>query len=75
MREALARENLPAARRAAHTLKSGCLNLGAVALAALCGEMERPGEGEDALPLRLLSRMESEFIRVCAALEHERTGA
>ncbi|WP_235044858.1 ATP-binding protein [Geobacter sulfurreducens] len=74
MREALARENLPAARRAAHTLKSGCLNLGAVALAALCGEMERLGEGEDVLPLRLLSRMESEFIRVCAALERERTG-
>jgi signal transduction histidine kinase/CheY-like chemotaxis protein/HPt (histidine-containing phosphotransfer) domain-containing protein len=75
IREALARENLSFARRSAHTLKSGCLNLGAVTLASLCGEMERIGKGEEATALRTLACMESEFIRVCTALERERTGA
>jgi signal transduction histidine kinase/DNA-binding response OmpR family regulator/HPt (histidine-containing phosphotransfer) domain-containing protein len=59
-------------QRAAHTLKSGSANLGAVTLSALCKEMEMMGRN-DALDgaKPLYAKMQKEYEAVKAALNDE----
>jgi CheY-like chemotaxis protein len=72
LREALARGDGDALRRAAHSLKSSSANLGATQLADLSRELEglaRSGSVVGAEPL--LAQAEQEYLRVVAALEGE----
>ncbi len=67
---ALARGDAETCRRAAHSLKSNAASFGALALAALCKELEDVGRSGDlAAAPELLARVEAEFASVRAALE------
>jgi HPt (histidine-containing phosphotransfer) domain-containing protein len=59
-------------RQAAHSLKGSSGNLGARALQALCGDLEKTGRhGTLAGAADLLARVEEEYPRVIRALEGE----
>jgi CheY-like chemotaxis protein len=69
LRQALEQQDAPAARKAAHSLKSSSANLGAATLAALCWDWERKCQMH--LPenaREMLSFMEDEYHRVKEAL-------
>lgn len=70
MRQAIASGQAPALQRAAHTLKSGSANLGALAFAAQCKELEDMGrigalDGAD----EKYRHLESAYTGVVAALQ------
>lgn len=56
--------------KAAHSMKSGCLNMGATGLGELCAKLEKIGrsgtinEAED-----LLAKIQGEYVAVVAAFE------
>ena len=73
MREALAAGDAEALRRAAHTLKSNSATFGAMALSALCRELEEHGkhgaiEGAD----ELVAQIEAAYEQVEPALRSAR---
>ena len=69
LREALARDDSQAARRAAHSFKSSSGNLGALRLATFCKELEASGRsGNLACAGTLLADIEAEYQRVSEAL-------
>ncbi|MDQ3302653.1 MAG: response regulator [Actinomycetota bacterium] len=72
LREATETVDARSVKRIAHTLKGSCGNMGAVRMAALCGELEAIGHSEDlgAAPAHIF-RLEEEFGRVRAAFEQE----
>jgi two-component system, sensor histidine kinase and response regulator len=60
--------------RCAHSLKGSCGNFGASAMWEACQRLEKlAGTGTVSGAPELLSQIESEFARVRAALEHERS--
>jgi HPt (histidine-containing phosphotransfer) domain-containing protein len=69
MADAVSTQDFDALQGAAHTLKSSSANLGALALAELCKEMEEEARGKS-LPLAAarMVRIEHEFGLVRAAL-------
>jgi len=77
IREAVARNDAAALRRAAHTLKSSSASLGALVLAALCKDLEAMGradriaEAATVLPALLT---EGEAVRVALAAELNGSG-
>ena len=73
LREAVHSGDDPEAmRRAAHSFKSGCANVGAVSLAALCKELEALGRrGEVDGAAALLDRIEQIYPLVCSQLTDE----
>ena len=77
IREAVARNDAAALRRAAHTLKSSSASLGALALAALCkgleamGRTNRVAEAITVLPALLT---ESDLVHVALAAELNGSG-
>ena len=75
MRQALKTGDAAVLRRIAHSLKSNSASFGAMALGELCRELEMIGkanllDGAD----ELITRADTEFIRVQAALETLRQG-
>ena len=58
----------PELERAAHTLKSTSASVGAVALAAVCAEIERAAR-TGAVDPPLIAAAETEHAAACAALE------
>ena len=60
----------PALAQAAHALKGAAANIGATAVAALCGELEEMGRSgkHDGGP-HLVSRLEAELVQVDAELD------
>ncbi|QIN81445.1 response regulator [Rubrobacter tropicus] len=72
LRDAVEAGDARPVERVAHTLRGSCANMGAVAMEAICGELEGMGRSNDvsAAP-SLLSRLEAEYERVRAALEQE----
>jgi len=62
--------------RVAHTLKGTCGNMGALGMAAICGELHDTGHSGDLwrAPV-LVERLEAEFGRVGQALEAEMEGS
>ena len=56
--------------RAAHTLKSSCANMGAVALAKLASDLEAMGKAGGLPAKSVLERFRNEYVRVEAALTH-----
>jgi signal transduction histidine kinase/DNA-binding response OmpR family regulator/HPt (histidine-containing phosphotransfer) domain-containing protein len=72
MHEAVRLGDGEALREAAHTLKTGSANLGAVALAALCKEMEELGrQGRPEQARSLLDRLDDAYQQALAALSLE----
>ncbi|WP_248762054.1 response regulator [Pseudarthrobacter sp. SSS035] len=65
LREAVTNGGGPALSQAAHALKGAAANIGATAVASLCGELEDMGRSGrlDGGP-QLLSRLEAELVRV-----------
>jgi two-component system sensor histidine kinase/response regulator len=69
LREALARSDARATRKAAHSFKSSSSNLGALHLATLCKELETSGRSGNLTSAGiLLADIEAEYQRVCEAL-------
>jgi PAS domain S-box-containing protein len=72
LRDAVAQADAPTLEHAAHSLKSSSSNVGAVALAALCKEMEYMGQDNDlANTHMLLKKIEAEYAQVQDALAAE----
>lgn len=70
---ALAEDDPPAFRRAAHTLKSGSNSLGAIHLGRLCLEMEEMGKTGHLEDTRdTLGAANAEYAHVCAELSEKR---
>jgi CheY-like chemotaxis protein/HPt (histidine-containing phosphotransfer) domain-containing protein len=73
MKVAAAANNTEAVRLAAHTLKSTCTNVGAVALSATCREIEQYARANDVDgALTRISAIQDELDRVLAALVLEK---
>jgi HPt (histidine-containing phosphotransfer) domain-containing protein len=72
MREAVDGGDALRLKKAAHGVKGAAANLGGSQLAALCGELERMGR-ESTLDgaAALLPQVETQYQRLCAALQHE----
>ncbi len=72
LREAVEAGDAHSVERIAHGLKGSSGNLGAVRMSALCTELEEMERSDElkAAP-ELISRLEEEFGRVCAAFEEE----
>jgi HPt (histidine-containing phosphotransfer) domain-containing protein len=76
MRDAVAVRDVETLRDAAHTLKSNCANVGAMALAAICRDIEQLARAADAAAAAApLAAAEEELRRVLAALAEERETA
>ena len=70
--DALAAENADSIRRVAHSLKGSCKNVGAIAMALLCEEMEHKAKEEIFAPLpELYAQIEVVFNNTCDEI-HER---
>ena len=70
LREAFAAQDADALRKAAHSFKGSCGNIGAPALADLCRRVEdisRAGEVEEAVPL--MDLIASEYLEVKVVME------
>ncbi len=68
IRAAVAASDGPSLAKAAHSLKSSSLNLGAMGLGASCAELEQIGKAnalQDAHAV--LEKAERDFVAVCAA--------
>ncbi|HYS04914.1 MAG TPA: response regulator [Candidatus Dormibacteraeota bacterium] len=75
LRDAVARADSAVVVKAAHALKGSAGALGALTMAAACGDLETLGRGESLAGAEaLLVRVEKEFDLVCGALETERAG-
>ncbi|HYM60668.1 MAG TPA: PAS domain S-box protein, partial [Thermoanaerobaculia bacterium] len=62
--------------RTAHTLKSGCSNLGATKMVALCDAIERQARGGSIENLSSLAfELDAELLRVSNALQRERVSS
>jgi signal transduction histidine kinase/CheY-like chemotaxis protein/HPt (histidine-containing phosphotransfer) domain-containing protein len=73
MEEAMARQEAPALKGAAHSLKGSARNMGALQLAAFCASLEaqaKEGKLDDAPSL--IARIQAEFQLVAKALELEK---
>lgn len=58
-------DDVDAIRRAAHSFKGSCSNLGALRLASLCAALERKAFLKDVIDLRIdLAEIEKEFLIV-----------
>jgi HPt (histidine-containing phosphotransfer) domain-containing protein len=58
-------DDLDSVRRAAHSFKGSCSNLGALRLASLCAALERKAFVNDVVDLRIdLAEIEKEFLIV-----------
>jgi signal transduction histidine kinase/CheY-like chemotaxis protein/HPt (histidine-containing phosphotransfer) domain-containing protein len=76
MRDAAGTGDVETLRDAAHTLKSNCANVGAMALAATCRDIEQLARAADAAAaIAPLAAAEEELRRVLAALALEREAA
>ncbi|MCJ8167945.1 Hpt domain-containing protein [Atopomonas sediminilitoris] len=65
LREAIATEQAPDVRNAAHSFKGSCSNMGALALAGLCKQLEECGRTAKLEPAPLLLQaIEQEFAAV-----------
>lgn len=70
LRESIEERDTQAMERVAHSLKGSSGNMGAVKMAALCGELENVGAVGDLTRVpELLERLEVEFERVRSRLE------
>jgi PAS domain S-box-containing protein len=70
MRQAVTDAQADQLRRTAHSLKSSAANLGAHAMTALCAALEKHGAANTlSASGPLLTQLDHEFERVCAALE------
>ena len=75
LRDAIAVRDPVAAWRAAHAFKSGCANIGALRLVALCDAIERHGRSGEVESTRpLFATLESEYPELTALLESEECG-
>jgi len=74
MRDALAADDDAALKRAAHTLKSSSGNLGALALAGSCKELETAGAAHPGTAGLLITRIERDYEQAHAALSPKRSG-
>ena len=75
LRDAVARADCAVVVKEAHALKGSAGALGALTMAAACGDLEILGRGGSLTGAeRLLTRVEKEFDLVCSALETEREG-
>ena len=75
LKDAVDGRDAPALSRAAHSLKGASSAMGASRLAAICDSLEmiaRSGATHDGAPALVIA-LEHEFIRVCDALQVERT--
>jgi HPt (histidine-containing phosphotransfer) domain-containing protein len=72
MRQAAAAGDAPGLQRAAHTLKTGSANMGALVLAALCKELEDMGRSGalDGLTEQRIDAAASAYDDVAAALHY-----
>ncbi|HYC91084.1 MAG TPA: response regulator [Thermoanaerobaculia bacterium] len=69
LREAVQKQDAHAVSTAAHAFRSGSANIGATAVSALCGELERMGREESLSDAaRTLADLEREYARVEQAL-------
>jgi len=76
MRDAAGTSDVETLRDAAHTLKSNCANVGAMALAAICREIEQLARTADAAAAAVpLAAAEEELGQVLSALAQERETA
>ncbi len=72
IRAAIAGQDAGLLNRATHTLKSSSANLGALALAAICQDMERASQtGIFPGAVEKLAQLEAEYAQVEAALDRE----
>jgi HPt (histidine-containing phosphotransfer) domain-containing protein len=70
LRDAIAGRDPVATWRATHAFKSGCANIGALRLVALCDAIEKHGRGGEVDPARtLFATLESEYPELTALLE------
>jgi HPt (histidine-containing phosphotransfer) domain-containing protein len=72
LRQATVQGDAPALQKAAHSLKSSSANLGALALAALCKDLEMMGRAntlENAVPVLCTIEAEYETVRITLAAE------
>jgi two-component system, sensor histidine kinase and response regulator len=75
LRDAVGRTDCEVVVKAAHALKGSAGALGAMTMAAACGDLETLGRGGSLTGgAALLARVEKEFDLVCGALEAEREG-
>ena len=69
LRNAVEASDARSVERGAHTLKGSSGNMGAMQMAAICGELEEVGRSEDLTRAsELLDRLDAEFLRVRQAL-------
>jgi PAS domain S-box-containing protein len=75
LRDAISRQDAAAIESAAHSLKSGNANVGALEMAALCSELEQLGRAEriDRVP-EIFARLEETYPLVLDALKAELNG-
>ena len=60
--------------QSAHRLKGNSSNLGALAIAAICNEVENRGKASDLTGMEdLLKRLDVEYVRTCSALIQEKS--
>jgi HPt (histidine-containing phosphotransfer) domain-containing protein len=71
LREAVERNDLAAIQNALHTLKSGSANLGGLALARLCEEMESEARSGTVDARAKLAGIESEHAKMLPALQSQ----
>jgi HPt (histidine-containing phosphotransfer) domain-containing protein len=75
MRDAAARRDVETLTRAAHSLKSGSMNVGAVSLGVLCRLLEEAGRsGTIDAPEALVATIAAKFEDAATALVAGRTG-
>lgn len=73
LRQARNAQDAEALRRAAHSFKGSCANMGALPLAELCRQLEDQGRvGDLTLVPALLEQAEQEFAIVRTLIESER---
>jgi PAS domain S-box-containing protein len=76
LRDAIAVHDPVATWRAAHAFKSGCANIGALRLVALCDAIEKHGRSGEVDPVRpLFAALESEYPELTALLAAHAGGA
>jgi len=72
LKDAIDKHDANFVKRVAHTLKGSSDNMGALRMAAICGELEDAGVSEDlATAPALIERLEAEFEHARCALEAE----
>jgi DNA-binding response OmpR family regulator len=76
LRDARQRQDVPALKAIAHSLKGSSMTMGARRLATLCTQMETHAgrHSGGAVTLALMTELDQEFVNVRVALEAERKG-